>query len=291
MAFLLFIDESGHDRKHSPYEVLAGVAIRDADLWPLIQEMHAAELYWFGRRYSDGFSELKGQKLLKTKVFHHTRLNVEVVPHDIPVLAKEALDRGADAQIRHLKGLALAKLGYVKSVFDLLSQYDCKAFCSMVETDARPTSSEGLRKDYAYLFERFFYYLEDQNARAHHDHGIIVFDELDKSKSHLLIGQSHVYFKETATGRHRSSLILPEPLFVHSELTTGIQLADLVAYVVSWGFRTPHMTKPAREELAAFAQQVSRLRFRTVRQVGSNPNFEIWSFAHIADLRTRSERE
>jgi hypothetical protein len=291
MAFLLFIDESGHDRKQSPYEVLAGVAIRDTDLWPLIQQMHAAELHWFGRRYSNGPSELKGQKLLKAKVFHHARLNIEVAKHDISGLAKQALDAGADAQVHHLKALALAKIGYVKSVFDLLSRYDCKAFCSIIETDAQPTLSDGLRKDYAYLFERFFYYLEDQKAHRQGDHGIIVFDELDKAKSHLLIGQSHVYFKETATGRHRSSLILPEPLFVHSELTTGIQVADLVAYVVSWGFRTPHMTKPAREELAAFAQQISRLRYRTFRQVGGNPHFEIWSFAHIADLRTRSERE
>jgi hypothetical protein len=36
MAWVLFIDESGHDRKASPYEVLAGIAVRDRDLWPLI---------------------------------------------------------------------------------------------------------------------------------------------------------------------------------------------------------------------------------------------------------------
>ncbi len=30
---VLVIDESGHDRKASPYEVLAGIAIRVSDLW------------------------------------------------------------------------------------------------------------------------------------------------------------------------------------------------------------------------------------------------------------------
>jgi hypothetical protein len=49
-------------------------------------------------------------------------------------------------------------------------------------------------------------------------------DELEKSKSHILIGQAHRYFKDTHTGRHRSSRIIPEPFFVHSDLTTGIQI-------------------------------------------------------------------
>ena len=49
----------------------------------------------------------------------------------------------------------------------------------------------GLRKDYAYLFERFFYFLEDNAAR---EQGIVVFDELEKSQSHLLIDQMHRYF-------------------------------------------------------------------------------------------------
>ena len=47
-----------------------------------------------------------------------------------------------------------------------------------------------------------------------------------------------------AVGRHRASRIIPEPFFAHSDLTTGVQIADLVAYVISWGFRTPRMIKP-----------------------------------------------
>ncbi|MGC8475353.1 MAG: hypothetical protein ACP5NP_03270 [Acetobacteraceae bacterium] len=37
---MLFIDETGHDRKASPYEVLAGIAVRDRDLWPMIGSVH-----------------------------------------------------------------------------------------------------------------------------------------------------------------------------------------------------------------------------------------------------------
>ena len=107
----------------------------------------------------------------------------------------------------------------------------------------RPTASGGLRKDYAYLFERFFYFLEDNAAG---EQGIVVFDELEKSQSHLLIDQMRRYFADTVVGQQRSNRIIPEPFFVHSDLTTGVQIADLVAYVISWGFRTPEMTKPAR---------------------------------------------
>ena len=43
MARLLFIDESGHDRIASPYEVLAGVAIQDRVVSAVIERLHDAE--------------------------------------------------------------------------------------------------------------------------------------------------------------------------------------------------------------------------------------------------------
>ena len=79
MAWLLFIDESGHDRRLAPYEVLAGVAVQDYHAWNLIKELHAAEIRRFGRRYSAGTDELKGKKILKAKVFHHVALNTSII--------------------------------------------------------------------------------------------------------------------------------------------------------------------------------------------------------------------
>lgn len=256
MAYFLFIDESGHDRKASPYEVLAGVAVEDRDLWNLILAMHEAEIRHFARRYSQGPREIKGMKMLDRRVFQHAQLNAEVPSGDRREFAKFALDFGAAATVRHLKALALAKLDYVTDILDICARFHCKAFASIVETTAPPPAGDGLRKDYAYLFERFFYFLEDRDAASL---GVIVFDELEKTKSHLLIDQTHRYFRDFAKGRHRASRIVPEPFFVHSDLTTGIQLADLVAYIVSWGFRTSRMTKPERQELAPFARQVAAL--------------------------------
>ena len=293
MAWFLFIDESGQDRVLAPYEVLAGLAIKDEHLWGLIQELHNSELSHFGRRYSDGERELKGKNVLKTKTFRHAGLECVVLPHEVPTLAKEILDDGgANSSIRHMKALALAKISYVTDVFAICMNYGCKIFASIVETDAPNSSGAGLRKDYGYLFERFFYFLEDYASDSGlSQHGILVFDELEKSRSHILVDQAHKYFKDTATGRQRASLVIPEPFFVHSDLTTGIQIVDLAAYCLSWGFRLPIMTKPARAELAPYGRQLAKMRHKTVRNRMGNPNFEIWSFAHIADLRTSVERE
>ncbi|MFE1748580.1 DUF3800 domain-containing protein [Coleofasciculus sp. H7-2] len=288
MAYFLFVDESGQDHRNSPYEVLAGVAIEDRDLWNLIQAIQAAEIRHFGTRYSNGDRELKARELLKKKVYR-LAAQLELIPEDErQVLARSCLEAGATAGKRELTALAQAKLAYVSEVFDICSQFRCKAFASIVSTNAPVLRSpEFLRKDYAYLFERFFYFLEDINPSIS---GIVVFDELDKSQSHLLVQQMDRYFKHSTKGRQRSGQIIPEPFFVHSDLTTGIQIADLVAYIVSWGFRTNDMSKPARLELNNLVNQVCQIRYRAIREVEDNPNFAIWSFAVITDLRTKEQQ-
>ena len=100
-----------------------------------------------------------------------------------------------------------------------------------------------LRKDYAYLFERFFYFL---NSQPGDPMGYVVFDEIDKSASHILLNQVSEYFLKTQKGRTRSRLIIPEPFFVHSDLTTMVQVADLIAYLLNWGVRLKGMTAPRR---------------------------------------------
>jgi hypothetical protein len=51
------------------------------------------------------------------------------------------------------------------------------------------------------------------------------------------------------------------------------------------------MDKPVRSELAGYVSQVSQLRYRAVREVEGNPQFSIWSFAFITDLRSLLERK
>ena len=121
--------------------------IREGVVNSLIRRLQEAETRCFGRRYSDGPRELKGRALLKRKVFRHRDLDADVDMADVPALAREALDEGAQADNRMLKALALAKLDYVSSVFDICRKFNCRAFASIVETDASATTTGGLRKD------------------------------------------------------------------------------------------------------------------------------------------------
>ena len=198
------------------------------------------------------------------------------------------MEAGAGAGRKQITALAQAKLAYVQEALETCARFHCRAFASIVSRNAPCPEPTHLRKDYAYLLERFFYFLEDKDSSAC---GIVVFDELEKSRSHILVDQMESYFKYTHKGRLRSGQVIPEPFFVHSDLTTGIQLADLVAYIVAWGFRFGEMTEPARSELDGLAKLVGQMRYRTQREVGGNPNYAIWSFTTITDLRPRDERD
>jgi Protein of unknown function (DUF3800) len=196
-------------------------------------------------------------------------------------LAREILEDGTDVTRMRLTALAQAKIAYCEFALDLARRHGAVAFATMVSHQApRPPSGDAMRKDYAFLFERFYYFL---NGLGGDPMGYLIFDELDKAQSHVLLGQVANYFIRTSNGRTRSRLIIPEPFFVHSDLTTLIQLTDILAYVVSWGLRLRGMTLPARPELQSLAERSVRLRFARKTEGGES----IWGFKHILDLRPR----
>ena len=279
MAYFLFIDESGQDHRNSPYEVLAGVTIPDTVLWSLIKEVHKIELSCFGRKYRSEGREIKAIKFLNRKTFRLAAQMEPIGAIERNRLAKEALDNGETATRSQLTALAQAKLSYVSQIFQLAREYHCKVFASIIaSTDKIIIDNSMLRKDYVYLFERFYYFLED---KPENPRGIVVFDELDKSASHLLLTQMDKYFKSTEKGRSRSNLIIPEPFFVHSDLTTGIQIVDFVAYLISWSFRVAGLDKPKREELDSYIEQIKLMRYKAIRVIGEIKDRAIWSIAKV----------
>lgn len=296
MSFFLFVDESGFDQRESPYQVLAGVAIRDDRLWPLICAVHEAEVRFFGDRVTTGNLELKGKKLLKTKVFKHAAQMAPFPPDQRQELARQCLAKGrenrgdsaAPVTRAELTALAQAKVAFVEALLDLFDRFEVKAFASIVPKGApAPNDPAHLRKDYAYLFERYFYFL--RTKRPDRERGLVVFDELEKSQCHLLMDQMTLYFRDTATGKLRAERVIPEPFFVHSDLTSAIQLADLVAYIIAWGLRLRGMNEPARPELARLARRIRELQFVT-KQSRNGQYFDVWSFKLIRDLRARCQR-
>lgn len=285
MGYFLFIDESGQDRRESPYEVLAGVITEDRDIWPFICQLHALEIIHFGTRISNEVLELKAKKLLKRKVFKHAG---QMVLHDGSAveLVKSCLEKGkskASPTREELTALGQAKIEFVKDLLTLCAQSRIKIIASIILPNTQlPLQRQILRKDYAYLFERFYYFLEEKSYPVM---GSIVFDELDKSKSHMIVEQMESYFLKSRRGKERASLIIPEPFFVHSDLTTLIQIADIAAYIISWGVRFGEMTLPARDELKDLAMQVCALRFDTRRDFEHQEKFFVWGFSLIKDLK------
>jgi hypothetical protein len=255
MTYFLFVDESGHDARSSPYEVLAGAAVHDTQIWDLICDIHDAEVEVFGRRISHNRNELKAKMLLKRKTF---RLAAEGPAFEVGQrtdLVRELLDSPDRPSRERLIALGQAKIAFAEHVLELCATHGVRFFASIIDASAPRPEREVLRKDYAYLFERFFYYVDAQQA---HERGIVVFDELERSQAHVLVGQMASYFRNTATGRFRSGRIIPEPFFVHSELTTGVQIADLVAYIIVWNVRVGRMGARAPAPSVDGTQRLSR---------------------------------
>ena len=180
-------------------------------------------------------------------------------------------------------------LAFVHQVLDIAASFSVQVFASVVDVAAPRPEPGRLRKDYVYLFERYFYYLETLPRR---ERGLIVFDELDKAQSHILLQQMSAYFLGTHTGRYRSSRIVPEPFFVHSDLTTGVFLADVAAYVLGWAWRLQTMPQPIRKELLPYATKLQEMQF-----VGEKPKqtgegvWHLFGIRYIDDLRGQFERE
>lgn len=279
MSWAIFMDESGQDRREAPYEVLAGIAVEDRKLWRLIRDLSDAQDRLFGMRLFEAYGqEAKAQKLLKRKVFRHASQLDPIPPDERARHAREILTNGAQPTKARLTALAQAKLEYVATALDLSARARAVAFASIVPRAAERPVFNGLRKDYSFLFERVFYFL---NSQPGDPMGYLVFDELDKSASHVLLSQVTEYFVRTNKGRTRSRLIIPEPFFVHSDLTTMVQIADLIAYTLSWGVRLKGMTEARREELDPFAARVMRLRFTQATPGGITR----YGFKVIGDLR------
>jgi len=308
MSWALFIDESGTDCRSSPYEVLAGIAIEDKHIWRLICALAALQDDLFGMRLFDAYDkEAKATELLKRTVFtyaaknsitteerktltyellrqqkltkiHNAKLKKENARRQYEGLPPQPLEQFNIKGKPFLAALAQTKLLYCENALEIVRQYGGIAFATIISQEVqRPLNKELLRKDYNFLFERFYYHLDHKNRTM----GYVICDELEKTKSHLLLTQIKKYFLKTQKGQKRSELIIPETLFVHSDLTTLIQMADLIAYIISWGYRrNQKLTAKHRPELDSLVDQVCALQFKRDKGRGKYD----WGFKVITNL-------
>jgi hypothetical protein len=78
--------------------------------------------------------------------------------------------------------------------------------------------------------------------------------------------------------------ISSEPIRDTDDETLGLlrrDIADLIAYIISWGLRIKGMKEPARQELDEYVELIKPLRYRTTRDIGAVANMEIWSITYV----------
>ena len=266
MTWLLFLDESGHDHKSLPLEVRGGVALHVGKLWGFIQNWQRLERDCFGLRLAEFGKEAKGMKLLdKDRI----RWAAQAPPMEAEerrklvraFLAKGTQNRRPTREEFTAYGQACQEMA--RGVFDLLRDVDATLFACAIRRGVRPPEgfhqSDYLRKDHAFLFERFYYFLESK-----HEHGLIVMDETDKALDRTFVTRMEAYFTRTSVGRNRSYWVIPAPLFVASDMACPVQAADVCLYALNWGFRPPAWgtEMETREDIALeFGPKLARLQW------------------------------
>lgn len=260
------MDESGHDHKVMPFEVRGGVALPAAKLWSFIQQWRRLEEDCFGTLLASFGKEAKGEKLLDRDRFKWAAQSERMPDAQRRRLARAFLERGAAKQPQTRETFTAygqASLEMARGVFDLLAAHDAKLFAALIPRGTRAPLGyefhEFLRKDHVFLLERYFYFLE-----AVASHGLLVMDETEKVQDRRFVNRLEAYFEKTATGRNRSTWIVPSPLFVASDTSYAIQAADICLYCLNWGYRFRTWSKefPVRQEIELeFGPKVARLRW------------------------------
>ena len=267
MSWLLFLDESGHDHRVMPYEVRGGIAIHASRLWSFVQDMQRLELASFGTELHQFRVELKGCKLLNRNRFKWASQKPPMSKEERRKHCRGFLTKGLEKKPptrNEFTAYGQACMEMVTGIFELLRDHDAKLFAAAIPRDTvKPETFEAeefLRKDHVFLFERYFYLLEQERQ-----HGLLVMDEVDKAEDRRFVRRLEAYFQKTETGRYRTAWIVPTPFFVSSDMAYPVQAADLAIYAVNWGFRLPSrdMAEPVREEIAEnYGRWLAQLQFR-----------------------------
>lgn len=262
------MDESGHDHKNTPMEVRGGVAIHASKLWDFVQDWDKRKEEVFGKNHAEwGVGELKGHKLLeKPRVNRAAKL-----PPLNGINRRKGVQRyltrskqGEKVVESDIIAYSQACVMMVDEVFDILKKHEAVIFASLIPCGVKPLKdfkfSDYLRKDYVFLQERFFNFLEQKT-----EHGLFVMDRTENTQDKRFVKRLYDYYTKTENGQKRTKWVIPSPLFLDSEMSPGIQAADICIYCINWGFRisTWDFTGKNREDIASrFGAKINNLQFQ-----------------------------
>jgi hypothetical protein len=248
------MDESGHDHRTMPYEVRGGVALHVSTVWPFELAWKNLEQASFGCQLGEYRLEIKGSHLLDKDRWKWAAQGPRMPETQRQSLCRKFLTKGLEKKRPardEFTAYGQACLEMARGIFDLVHAHEGVVFAAAIPRNVvRPNTFEAdefLRKDHVFLFERFFYFLDEEQS-----HGVVVMDESDKMEDGRFVRRMQDYFTKTSVGRYRASRIVPSPLFVASEMSHGVQAADICMYALNVGFRLPKsgMSAEVRMEIA-----------------------------------------
>ncbi len=262
---LFFIDESGYEDSDTPYRVLAGISISEHDLGNFLMDyadLKRKILRWTEKMLDNPKKEIHARDFLSRRDFKWSvlrkplpinRRNLSIDNHFLVLGSRIATDDEKAA-------VGQAHIEFLRQIIELLNSYDCVVFASVVDNSAPEQGDPNyLRKDYSYLFERFAEYIRCDCKQ--NEIGLVVHDSEDRKSSAKLIRQMREYFSATGKGRDRAKYLCPFPFFAESHLTPFVEISDLAAYCINWGFRSGPINAPTRQELKEFGKGFANLQF------------------------------
>lgn len=104
------------------------------------------------------------------------------------------------------------------------------------------------KKAYELILERIEHYMAEFHPKHH---ALIVMDDTDKALNRA-VSLKHAFFQREGNQNVRFNHIVEYPFFTDSELSNGIQLADLCAYNVYRAFKTKDFAFPYFRELLPY---------------------------------------
>ncbi len=265
----------------SPYGALSGIAVEDSQVWAFARKLRDAQHQYFGRQLigSDG-RYLAAEYLLGEQVYDegaqlfdgasrpaHHQSDVTHTPSGGAPLNEPAARSSQ------------AKIGYCDFALGLAKDFSTLAFAMVFSTQSISVQLDTqLRKDYAYLFERFYNFLSTTKVRST---GVLVLPRVARGRTFVSQQSIVDYFTKTTNGRLRSQLILPDPLYADGDLGVILHLVEILSYISRWSVRLQGMVEPGRSEMDFLATRCLDLRYSYKTDNGKKD----WSFKFIEDFQ------
>lgn len=196
---MVYIDESGHPRPSDPTTrpVILAVCVHERDAGRLIRRLFSLK-----RGFLEGLHLSKGEQ--EGKAVHF--LNRRALLHSDE------------------------KRAYADALFDFIGEADLAIFAIVMERPPRlPYDGQDyLQPQFRWLLERVERFMENDHPK---EFAIPIFDGQDPASNQKFADCFTGFMTKSAAGRGMQHIV-PNPLFVDSYLTPGIQIADVCAYVL-----------------------------------------------------------